>query len=197
MILTKMSTSDRKFVFHHPSTHLIAGPTGCGKTQYVLKILRHKMIEPWPRRLIWVYSEWQSAYDEARRLDSNIEFIHGYQPGLYDSITPDSTNLVILDDQMSDAGGSKQLADLFTQGSHHRNLSIIYIVQNVFDKGKSHRTASLNSHYITLFKNARDQVQIETLARQGFAQNAKRFTNTFRQATSEPFSYLVIDMSPH
>ena len=184
------------FKFIHPSTHLVAGHTGCGKTQYVLRILSFRMIEPFPDRIIWVYAEWQSAYAEELRLNPKIEFVKGYPPNLYDRILPTTNNLVILDDQMSEAGEKKELAQLFTQGSHHRNLSIIYIVQNVFDKGKSHRTASLNSHYITLFKNPRDQLQVETLARQVFPGQAKRFSGTFHSVTSEPFTYMLLDVSP-
>ena len=107
------------FKFIYPSTHLVAGPKGCGKTQYVLKILRFRMIEPSPDRIIWVYAEWQTAYDEALRLNPKIEFVKGYPPNLYDRILPTTKNLVILDEQMSEAGEKKELAQLFTQGSHH------------------------------------------------------------------------------
>jgi hypothetical protein len=49
---------------------------------------------------------------------------------------------------------------------HHRNLSIIYIVQNIFHQGKEMRNISLNYHYIVLFKSPRDKEQISMLARQ-------------------------------
>ena len=62
-------------------------------------------------------------------------------------------NLVILDDLMSSVGQS--VTDLLTQGSRHRNIniSVIHIVQNWFHRGKGHRTQSLNSHYLVMFKN--------------------------------------------
>ena len=184
------------FKFVHPSTHLIAGPTGCGKTSFVCKMLKYRMLEPWPERIVWVYSEWQQAYNEAKAVYPNIRFIRGYPENLYQQFRPEVGNLLILDDQMSDAGESRELGKLFTQGSHHRNLSIIYLVQNIFDKGKSHRTASLNSHYFTLFRNLRDQMQIEALARQVFGVKAKAFIAIFRTITANPFSYAVIDMAP-
>ena len=58
----------------------------------------------------------------------------------------------------------KRIADLFTKGSHHRNLSVIYIVQNIFHQGKEMRIISLNAHYIVLFKSPRDRQQISILA---------------------------------
>jgi UDP-N-acetyl-D-mannosaminuronic acid transferase (WecB/TagA/CpsF family) len=40
------------------------------------------------------------------------------------------------------------------------------IVQNLFHRGKHHRTISLNAHYMVLFKNQRDVSQIMALAHQ-------------------------------
>jgi len=45
---------------------------------------------------------------------------------------------------------------MFTKISHHRNVSVVYLTQNVFDKNKYARTISLNAHYLVLIKNPRD-----------------------------------------
>ena len=58
---------------------------------------------------------------------------------------------------MTQSGGDKRIADLFTKGSHHRNLSVIYIVQNIFYQRRETRNISLNAHYIVLFKSSREQ----------------------------------------
>jgi hypothetical protein len=50
----------------------------------------------------------------------------------------------------------QRVASLFTKKSHHRNISIMYIVQNLFH----HRTISLNAHYMVLFQNLTDVSQI-------------------------------------
>ena len=71
----------------------------------------------------------------------------------------------MFDDQMIDASKDKRIVSLFTRGSHHRNLSVIYIVQNLFHQGKASGSKSLN-HYLVLFKNPRDKLQILTLAKQ-------------------------------
>ena len=75
-------------------------------------------------------------------------------------------NLIVLDDVMTQSGGDKRITDLFTKGSHYRNLSVIYIVQNIFHHGRETRNISLNAHYIVLFKSPRDKQQISVLARQ-------------------------------
>ena len=38
-------------------------------------------------------------------------------------------NLIVFDDQMIDASKDKRIVNLFTCGSHHRKLGVIYIVR--------------------------------------------------------------------
>ena len=47
----------------------------------------------------------------------------------------------------------KTNVDLSTRERHHRNLSVIYVAQNIFHQGKEMRNISLNAHYIVLFKS--------------------------------------------
>ena len=71
--------------------------------------------------------------------------------------------LQVLDNMMDHLDG--EVADLFTRGSHHKNISIIAVTQNVFHQSRFQRTISLNTHYMALFKNSRDASQIQHLAR--------------------------------
>jgi len=84
---------------------------------------------------------------------------------LSEKIDGTHSTLLILDDLMNET--NQNVTDLFTKGSHHRNLSVAYIVQNLFNNGK-HRTISLNSHYIVVFKNPRHASQIVHLAKQAY-----------------------------
>ena len=182
--------------FKHPSTYLVAGPTGCGKTQWVAKLLKHRMIEKPPERIVWVYAGWQPLYTSLQSDVPELEFVKGIKSNLYESFDPKTRNLLVLDDQMSEAGNSTQLTQLFTKGSHHRNLSIVYIVQNVFDKGRSMRTVSLNSQYLVIFKNPRDQSQLSILANQIFPRASKQLNEAFQAATQVPYGYLLLDLRP-
>ena len=182
--------------FKHPSTILLSIPTGCGKTRFVRRILEERLIDPFPTRLIWVYSEWQEDYDKIKTIYPEIEFMKGYSDDIYDSFEPSDRNLLILDDQMSEASNTKSLANLFTKGSHHRNVTILYLVQNMFDQGRSSRTVSLNSHYTVVFRNLRDQSQFRTMASQILPKNSDWLIDAYADATVRPFGYLVIDNSP-
>ena len=94
---------------------------------------------------------------------------------------------MVIDDQMENAGGDKRIVNLFTRGSHHRNLSVIYIVHNLFHQGKNSRSISLNSHYLVLFKNPRDKLQILTLAKQMYPGNTDFFIKRYEEAVRRPF----------
>ncbi len=182
------------FPFLHPSTFLLAGPTGSGKTYFVSRILTEKLISPFPSRIIWIYSEWQSVYNLMQETISGLEFIKGpFTEEIYDSLAPSTHNLIILDDQMTDVNKSNIVGKLFVQGSHHRNVSVMYLVQNLFEKGQQHRTLSLNSHYTIIFKNPRDNTQSGVLGRQMFPNKWRQFIKAYENATEKPYGYLVVD----
>ena len=58
------------------------------------------------------------------------------------------------------------------------------------------RNLSLNSHFIILFKNPRDKLQISTLARQMYPGNFKFITEAYADATKQAYGYLVFDLKP-
>ena len=53
---------------------------------------------------------------------------------------------------------------------------------------------SINSQYMVLFKNPRDQVEPAILVRQMYPNNSKRFMNKYTEATKRPYGYLFIDL---
>jgi hypothetical protein len=184
------------FTFVHPTTIVIAGPTRSGKTHFVKNILKHSLIQPHPSRILWLFKEWQPAYDEIKILVPTIEFVNGIDNDKLDSVNASERNLVVLDDLMASAGDSKKISNLFTQEAHHRNLTVIFIIQNLFNQGKEMRNISLNAHYLVLYKNPRDKSQVRFLAHQVYPENSKFLINVFHHATEQPHSYLVLDLHP-
>jgi len=100
--------------------------------------------------------------------------------------------LLIVDDLMQETDQS--VANLFTKGSHHRDVSIMFLAQNLFPKNKFARTMSLNAHYMVLFKNPRDASQFAYLARQMYPGFSKFAIEAYKDATREPYSYLLVDL---
>ena len=184
--------------FRHPTTILIAGPTQAGKSFFFNQVLENHLIQPSPSRIIYVYADHHPDLSHLKHLYSQVEFVQGMKNflPLLPTIDPDERNLVVIDDQMAEAGKLEEMSNLFTKGSHHRNITVVYIVQNVFDKGKVHRTISLNSHYIVLFKNPRDQGQVRSLAQQVFPNQVKFFMSAFQDATQRHRGYLFLELHP-
>ena len=81
-------------------------------------------------------------------------------------ITPYRINLIIVDKQMEKATSSKTIHNLLTKGSHTKNLTIMYILQNMYNAGSSKPTVSLNNYYNVVFKNTQDASQFNFLASQ-------------------------------
>lgn len=176
--------------FHTPFTCVVAGPTQSGKTSWVVKLLEEKqfLFSESPQNVVWCYGVWQSSYDEMGHLVN--KWVEGL-PKMED-FDPAVNNLVIIDDLMAET--DQRITHLFTKGSHHHNVSIIYLVQNLFHKGKEHRTISLNAHYLVIFKNPRDANQISHLAKQMYPGKIKFLQDAFRDATSTPYGYLLLDL---
>ncbi len=138
----------------HPSCILIAGPSNSGKTEWVKRFLLNAshMIKPTPVKTYWCYSSYQPIYTELAQTLSNITFIEGLPENIQELFDKSKPQLLVIADLMSAVGNDKHLADLFTKHSH-QNPSVIYIVQNFFNRGPQARTVSLNASYIVLFKN--------------------------------------------
>ena len=185
-----------RFTFSHPASILVSGPSHSGKTCFVIACLKHSLIQPFPSRIIWFYKEWQPAYEELKESLPTIEFVEGIDENLLEGIRVSERNLIVIDDLMSRAGDSKRVSALFTQESHHRNLTVIFIVQNLFYQGREMRNISLNGQYFVIYKNPRDKSQIRYLSQQVNPENTKFVTSAFSHATEQPYSYFVIDLYP-
>lgn len=180
----------------HPFTCLIAGPTGCGKTLWIARLLKHKniLIDPVPENIVWFYGQYQPLYDDISRQCPGIKFVEDLPESIDEFIDQKRPNLVIFDDLMHETDG--RIARLFTKGSHHKNLSIILVLQNLFERGKDLRTISLNAQYVILFKNPRDASVIDHFARQVAPGCTKFLHEAYADATSRPYGYLFFDFKP-
>lgn len=174
--------------WHHPFTAIIAGPTSSGKSHFIKQLLRErsKLINGDIEEIIYCIPEGQVVDCEMKfsRLYEGIPEVN-----MFADLKP---RLVILDDLMREANGD--VVDLFTKGSHHYNLSVIFVTQNIFNQGKGRRDISLNAHYIVCFKNPRDKQQILHLSKQISPENPKYIQEAYNDATSKPYGYLLFDL---
>lgn len=174
--------------FKHSATYLLSGPTGSGKSTFIKRFLqdRANLIDKYIEEVVYCLPEEQVV-------DESIPFtiLHRGVPDI--SMFKDlKRRMVILDDLLSSVDAN--VVELFTRGSHHYNLSVMFVVQNLFSKNKGCRDISLNSHYIILMKNPRDKHQINTLARQISPENSRFICEAYKDATEKPYGYLLLDL---
>lgn len=180
--------------FQHPFTARICGPSQCGKTTFLRRLLSERAIKPFPSSIIYFYgSEWQSEVFDFLKTRHGINFIKGYNDEKVQSLDKSKPSLVIIDDLMKEASDSSEVSSLFYRGCHHQNLSVIILEQSIFPKGKQSVQMKSNTNYTIVFKNPADQQGVACLAKQITPGDSRFIVNVFRDATKNPFSYLVID----
>ncbi|CAF0982747.1 unnamed protein product, partial [Brachionus calyciflorus] len=130
---------------------------------------------------------------KASEIIPNIRFVKGI-PDI-DEFDQEKNNLIILDDLMKECEEDCSIQKLFTIDSHHRNISVFFVTQNIFSKGKFTRTLNLNSNYLILFNNPRVRLQTLMLARQMFPNKVSFFMENFEDASSKPHGYIFIDLN--
>ena len=179
-------------VWTHPFTMLVAGPSASGKSTFVARVLENlDTLIPDTKfdRIVWCSG---SDYRPSLQRPVITTFQHGVPTDIHEVATGRPC-LVVLDDLMQDAYQDKSVSDLFSKMSHHNNVSVILITQNIFHQGRQARDISLNCKYFVLVKNPRDQKQFGVLARQMWPSRWRDVEEVYKDATREPHSYLVID----
>ena len=185
-------------MFRTPSNILVVGPSGSGKTVFVLELLKepHRYFRPVPKRVHYCYGAMQPLLQTLR---------NDYKVGLHEGL-PTTTDLtrwfgndggiLVLDDLMAEGGDDKQVLDLFTKHSHHRNITVIYLCQDMFPREKYAKTINRQAHYIVAFKSPRDKLGLKNLLLQAFPNRWKDVMEVFDRATRRPFGYIMLDLHP-
>ena len=185
---------ENDLLLKHPFTCLVAGSTSSGKTTVVSRIVSNlpKLIIPdlqLPIRVLWCMGSYDSLPIESNN-EVHIETVNGAPP---DDLECD---VLIIDDQMTDLADSKMMCDLFSKHSHHKKISIFFIVQNLFFQGKHMRSIALNCHYMIITKSRRDLNQIKRLGQQLFGKSTFFFEAYKTAVLSRAYGYLLIDLTP-
>jgi len=112
--------------FKHSFPCILSGPSKSDKTSFCLRLLQKLESlcteSEFGGGIIWCYSE-KTAAPKSEQLPSNTTYHEGVPEKFVGGSNP---RLVILDDLLNHVY-SKQVWDMFTRGSHHRNISLIFL----------------------------------------------------------------------
>ena len=183
------------------SSYLLCGPTNSGKTTFTKRFIsecKHLFEKNPPEKVLYCYGVHQPLFESMEKEIENIEFHEGLPlENTLDEYADGKHLLIVLDDLMNSVLNSELAEKLFVQSCHHKGFSVVYISQNLYQKGKFSRAIGLNCTYMCLFRNARDTSQINCLARQMYPGESRMFMEAYQDCTSKMYGYLFIDLSPH
>lgn len=181
-------------MFKAPFTSIISGGTGTGKTKWLLKFIKYAkdLINPEPSHILYAYSEINEDILELKK--NGVETFNGV-PSKEEIMARPKNTLLILDDLVGEIKPDF-LDTIFTRGSHHWNVSVVLLTQNLYDKNI--KTARTNAHYLILMKNPQGLLQIRTLGSHLFTGMQQYFLEAYKDAVQEhEFGYLVLNMHPN
>lgn len=176
-----------------PCSVIVSGPTMCGKTELIKMLVKDSniMFLPPPASILYAYG---GSFDP-QFLDFSLIGAH-IIPGIPGEDLIDSMAkplLLILDDLMFEAKPS-YLQNLFTREMHHKNLAVVLVTQNLFDKNIIY--ARKNATYIFMMNSPCSELDLQNIQRQLFTGRKKYFYSAYKQAAANPYDYLLIDMHP-
>ena len=169
---------------------IIFGPSRAGKTEFILQVIRQKLVHPMPKNIYYMYSIEQDFMKTWNEIEEQpITFIKGLD---FDKMDTTEPSLLVVDDLIL-SGDNKEMANCFILGSHHRSISTFYITQNLFPNCPLFRMMSSNAHYFVLFNSQRHFRQIKTLANQIFCgKDLKRIINAYLRSSKKSRGFIVL-----
>ena len=174
---------------------IVSGSSRCGKSEFVKRLIQTPSIfARYPDRIIVSY---QTSPEEYVDLLSNprVSLCEGL-PDFNAACSGDDHKLIVLDDATLAISDKKnELVDVFCIRSHHANVSVCLILHNPFLPEV--RTIRLQAGYHVFFRNTTDSSYIQRFATQSHPGRAQVFLDAYRQATAEPYSYLLYDAHPN
>ena len=179
----------------HPATCIISGGTGSGKSVFTRALIEnHKLtfsgLPPVPK-VLYCYGIYQDSFALPMPNTATL-----YHEGLVDEeyLRQKRPDILIIDDMMTEKANDAFVHNLFTKFSHHMKITVIFITQNMYEKGQC--KMKRNAHYLVMMRSPSDKSQICTLARQLYPGNSHFFLEAYNDATKAKFGYLFIDVSP-
>jgi len=175
-----------------PFRLIVGGGSGSGKTEFVKELVEKSHFSSPFDKIVYCYPDYLT--------DVPIEFsqIVEYVPGLPDDnyfARMDPNTLIILDDMMSECGNSNNIMKLFSVIARKRNLSLIFIVQNIYDNSKQFRNIRLNATGFILFKfYAATDITQRLLRDLGIKDLISK--KQLEEIYSKRFAYIMIDVHP-
>ena len=176
-----------------PFRLIIAGGSGTGKTNILKNIVDNNHFSSPFDKTVYCYP------DYLEEIPTDFDQIVEYQAGLCDveffTALPKNT-LLIFDDMMTECGSSIEIMKFFSVIARKKNISIIFLVQNVYDNSKQFRNIRLNATAFILFKfYAANDVNKRILKDLGVSNLIPQ--RSLDKIYSKNYSYIFVNVHPN
>ena len=123
--------------------------------------------------------------------EQRIKFIQGID---VEQMNTNEPSVLVIDDLLLST--NKEVVEMFILGSHHKQISLFYLTQNLFPNCNMNRTMSNNAHYYVLFHNQRNFRQVHTLAHQIYVgKDVERIINAYKRASKKQRGFVVLSFA--
>jgi hypothetical protein len=194
-----------------PFTMLIAASSKSGKTDLVKDILinHYFMFDKPVSEIVWAFHPGSRDDILFNKLSSSltvpIKFVEGYPEHLITTATlfqkSNETKCLVLDDIVVTALKRPSFIDLFTVLSHHQNINVIAVLQNLHADTSSQRqimnNVIRNLTYLVLFPDRRQLNACRQIARTYFPGEENKLMGPFKHLIDSKlkYNYMVIDFN--
>ena len=168
----------------------VFGPSCCGKTELIFKMLLHGTFSPEFQKIFYFYQHDQPNYHSLEK-KMNIEF---KQFSGFELVSEIENCLLVFNDSCEEIFNDKEFSKLAT-AARHRNISVIYVKHNLFQQSKCSRTIDLNTTHIVYFNSPPDTPQINFIGQQ--LNNTQFLKESYELAIRKQFCHLLIDLDQH
>jgi len=172
----------------NPCGIVVSSPSNSGKTHYIVKLLlkSDKLFANPISRVIVVCSHQQDIY---KKLCDKFEcFFVNTLEDCEPHLIPHA--VLLIDDQLSsfeNTRASNKLSDYFTRRFHHEQLTVILIVQCLYNKFL--KTCFENTTYLIVGKWIKNTHSIQILARQFRPNNSRAVIDCYENATKDAYNF--------
>jgi len=203
LVVQEITFNPDDLKINSPSTMCISGPSMCGKTTFILNLIKHRneMFKATFSRIIYCQPhtlQQPTTFEKIKAMFPNAEHCFGLPNfaalNLSFNILP---VLIVLDDLMHEIVQSPEFVKIVTQDVHHRNLTVIFTLQNYYvPTGRSvGKTITKNCQYRVFFFNMLEQRETSTIS-SALCDSAQFMGSAFKYLASkfpQESNYLLID----
>ena len=114
--------------FQHPFTAIIAGPTGCGKTDFVIELVekQNDIIVPAPTKIYYCYTIWQEKFNLLIKKSKFLE-------EAYQDATKDPHGYLFIDLKQTTLNDFRIQTNIFSNKEKGKQINLVFMAKT-FEK---------------------------------------------------------------